>query len=208
MLEWIPKKCAVLKLTHEECFSLHYLACNVKWLGLRGHDLPMLPDQSFVPLKSKDLQIAQSLMSSRIIQVNHSEPLNAALTIFILQAWSVIFAHHFSSFANSPVTISRVFDPSRRPKISLRLRSSGSAMGLILKLGHPFLFFFNFFIFFIRGWTSSHMYDSGNQTHVLFLVTLPTSQHHFDFAHHFQSHTYIRLLWCYTLFYMSYAFLD
>jgi hypothetical protein len=169
MLEWIPKKCAVLKLTHEECFSLHCLACNVKWLGLRGHDLPMLPDQSFVPLKSKDLQIAQSLMSSRIIQVNHSEPLNAALTIFILQAWSVIFAHHFSSFANSPVTISRVFDPSRRPKISLRLRSSGSAMGLILKLGHPFLFFF-----YIRGWTSSHMYDSGNQTHVLFLVTLPT----------------------------------
>ncbi|KAI5439997.1 hypothetical protein KIW84_025383 [Lathyrus oleraceus] len=60
-------------------------ACNVKWLGLRGHDLPMLPDQSFVPLKTKDLQIAQSLMSSKILQVNHSETLNAALAILILQ---------------------------------------------------------------------------------------------------------------------------
>ncbi|RDX76903.1 Meiotic recombination protein SPO11-2, partial [Mucuna pruriens] len=48
-------------------------ACNVKWLGLRGHDLPMLPDQSFVPLKPKDLQIAQSLMSSGILQDNYKE---------------------------------------------------------------------------------------------------------------------------------------
>ncbi|XP_014619258.1 meiotic recombination protein SPO11-2 isoform X2 [Glycine soja] len=48
-------------------------ACNVKWLGLRGHDLPLLPNQSFVPLKPKDLQIAQSLMSSGILQDNYKE---------------------------------------------------------------------------------------------------------------------------------------
>ncbi|XP_004511556.1 meiotic recombination protein SPO11-2 isoform X1 [Cicer arietinum] len=48
-------------------------ACNVKWLGLRGHDLPMLPDQSLVPLKTKDLQIAQSLMSSKILQESYKE---------------------------------------------------------------------------------------------------------------------------------------
>ncbi|KAK7406089.1 hypothetical protein VNO78_07706 [Psophocarpus tetragonolobus] len=48
-------------------------ACNVKWLGLRGHDLPLLPDESFVPLKPKDLQIAQSLMSSGILQDSYKE---------------------------------------------------------------------------------------------------------------------------------------
>ncbi|KAK7253061.1 hypothetical protein RIF29_37465 [Crotalaria pallida] len=48
-------------------------ACNVKWLGLRRHDLHMLPDESLVPLKPKDLQIAQSLMSSGILQENYKE---------------------------------------------------------------------------------------------------------------------------------------
>lgn len=61
--------------------AMHYLACNVKWLGLRGHDLPLLPNQSFVPLKPKDLQIAQSLMSSGILQVNYPEHLDLAPTV-------------------------------------------------------------------------------------------------------------------------------
>lgn len=46
-----------------------YLACNVKWLGLRGDDLQLIPQQSLVPLKQRDLQIARSLMSSQILQV-------------------------------------------------------------------------------------------------------------------------------------------
>jgi len=54
---------------------MHCLACNVKWLGLRSNDLPLVPDQSFVPLKPKDLQIARSLMSSGILQVRYPEPL-------------------------------------------------------------------------------------------------------------------------------------
>ncbi|TQD71389.1 hypothetical protein C1H46_043077 [Malus baccata] len=45
------------------------LACNVKWLGLRGEDLELVPEQALVPLKPKDLQIAKSLISSEILQV-------------------------------------------------------------------------------------------------------------------------------------------
>ncbi|XP_057450007.1 meiotic recombination protein SPO11-2 isoform X4 [Lotus japonicus] len=48
-------------------------ACNVKWLGLRRHDVPLLPDESLVPLKPKDLQIAESLMSSGILEENYKE---------------------------------------------------------------------------------------------------------------------------------------
>lgn len=53
-----------------------HLACNVKWLGLRGDDLQLISEQSMVPLKQRDLQIAKSLMSSEILQVNHPAPQN------------------------------------------------------------------------------------------------------------------------------------
>lgn len=46
------------------------LACNVKWLGLRGEDLELIPEQALVPLKPKDLQFAKSFISSEILQVN------------------------------------------------------------------------------------------------------------------------------------------
>ncbi|KAI9108381.1 hypothetical protein K1719_020572 [Acacia pycnantha] len=50
-------------------------ACNVKWLGLRADDLHLLPEESLVPLKPKDLQIAKSLMSSEMLQDSHREEL-------------------------------------------------------------------------------------------------------------------------------------
>uniref|UniRef100_A0A166F9S8 Uncharacterized protein n=1 Tax=Daucus carota subsp. sativus TaxID=79200 RepID=A0A166F9S8_DAUCS len=43
-------------------------ACNVKWLGLRKDDLELIPEQSYIPLKPRDLQIAKSLISSDILQ--------------------------------------------------------------------------------------------------------------------------------------------
>lgn len=54
------------------CFLLCscHLACNVKWLGVRKHDLELVPEQSFIPLKPRDLQIAKSLASSEILPVN------------------------------------------------------------------------------------------------------------------------------------------
>ncbi|KAK1272762.1 Meiotic recombination protein SPO11-2 [Acorus gramineus] len=39
-------------------------ACNVKWLGLRGADLSLIPEDSLAELKPRDLLIAKSLMSS------------------------------------------------------------------------------------------------------------------------------------------------
>ncbi|GFZ01333.1 sporulation 11-2 [Actinidia rufa] len=50
-------------------------ACNVKWLGLRKDDLELIPEQSFIPLKPRDLQIAKSLVSSEILQDNYKEEL-------------------------------------------------------------------------------------------------------------------------------------
>ncbi|KAI3792375.1 hypothetical protein L2E82_06252 [Cichorium intybus] len=50
-------------------------ACNIKWLGLRKDDLELIPQESFIPLKPKDLQIAKSLTSSEILQDNYKEEL-------------------------------------------------------------------------------------------------------------------------------------
>ncbi|ESQ28974.1 hypothetical protein EUTSA_v10023831mg [Eutrema salsugineum] len=51
-------------------------ACNVKWIGLRGDDLNLIPEESLVPLKPKDSQIAKSLLSSKILQENYRDELS------------------------------------------------------------------------------------------------------------------------------------
>jgi hypothetical protein len=62
---------APLSRNDNKCQSGFFLseACNVKWLGLRGDDLQLIPEESLVSLKPRDLQIAKSLMSSETLQV-------------------------------------------------------------------------------------------------------------------------------------------
>ncbi|XP_026444030.1 meiotic recombination protein SPO11-2-like isoform X2 [Papaver somniferum] len=50
-------------------------ACNVKWLGVRGNDLQLIPEESYVALKPRDLQIAKSLMSCDMLQDSYREEL-------------------------------------------------------------------------------------------------------------------------------------
>ncbi|CAJ1927679.1 unnamed protein product [Sphenostylis stenocarpa] len=77
LMDWNPAGLAILCTFKFGSVGMgleaYRYACNVKWLGIRGHDLPLLPDQSFVPLKPKDLQIAQSLISSGILQDNYKD---------------------------------------------------------------------------------------------------------------------------------------
>lgn len=65
LLQIIPQSLSVLIV-----YAL-FLACNVKWIGLRGDDLNLIPEESLVPLKPKDSQIAKSLLSSKILQVTN-----------------------------------------------------------------------------------------------------------------------------------------
>ncbi|KAL1330680.1 hypothetical protein HN51_047939 [Arachis hypogaea] len=77
LVDWNPAGLAILCTFKFGSVTMgleaYRYACNVKWLGLRGNDLEMLPDESLVPLKPKDLQIAQSLMSSGILQGNYRD---------------------------------------------------------------------------------------------------------------------------------------
>ncbi|CAO2842881.1 unnamed protein product [Amaranthus hypochondriacus] len=51
-------------------------ACNVRWLGVRGDDLQLIPAESMVPLKPKDRQIAKSLTSLEILPDEYQEELS------------------------------------------------------------------------------------------------------------------------------------
>ncbi|XP_043698185.1 meiotic recombination protein SPO11-2 isoform X1 [Telopea speciosissima] len=79
LVDWNPAGLAILCTFKFGSIGMgleaYRYACNVKWLGLRGDDLSLIPEQSLVPLKPRDLQIAKSLMSSEVLQENYREEL-------------------------------------------------------------------------------------------------------------------------------------
>ncbi|KAK4844885.1 hypothetical protein QYF36_025647 [Acer negundo] len=79
LVDWNPAGLAILCTFKFGSIGMgleaYRYACNVRWLGVRGDDLQLIPEQSLVPLKPRDLQIAKSLMSSEILQENYREEL-------------------------------------------------------------------------------------------------------------------------------------
>ncbi|KAI5655416.1 hypothetical protein M9H77_32603 [Catharanthus roseus] len=78
LVDWNPAGLAILCSFKYGSIGMgleaYRYACNVKWLGLRMDDISQLvPEESLVPLKSKDLQIAKSLMSSEYLQDDYKE---------------------------------------------------------------------------------------------------------------------------------------
>ncbi|KAJ7944969.1 meiotic recombination protein SPO11-2 [Quillaja saponaria] len=85
LVDWNPSGLAILCTFKFGSIGMgleaYRYACNVKWLGLRGDDLHLLPEQSLVPWKPKDLQIAKTLTSSEILQENYKEELALMIQI-------------------------------------------------------------------------------------------------------------------------------
>ncbi|KAH0909449.1 hypothetical protein HID58_032770 [Brassica napus] len=71
-------------------------ACNVKWIGLRGDDLNLIPEESLVPLKAKDSQIAKSLLSSKILQENYREELSLMIETGKRAEIEALYCHGYS----------------------------------------------------------------------------------------------------------------
>ncbi|CAH8380615.1 unnamed protein product [Eruca vesicaria subsp. sativa] len=80
LVDWNPAGLAILCTFKFGSIGMgleaYRYACNVKWIGLRGDDLSLIPEESLVPLKAKDSQIAKSLLSSKILQENYREELS------------------------------------------------------------------------------------------------------------------------------------
>ncbi|KAG7036015.1 Meiotic recombination protein SPO11-2 [Cucurbita argyrosperma subsp. argyrosperma] len=79
LVDWNPAGLAILCTFKYGSIGMgleaYRYACNVKWLGMRGDDVQLIPQESLVSLKPRDLQIAKSLMSSEILQENYREEL-------------------------------------------------------------------------------------------------------------------------------------
>ncbi|XP_038906472.1 meiotic recombination protein SPO11-2 isoform X1 [Benincasa hispida] len=85
LVDWNPAGLAILCTFKYGSIGMgleaYRYACNVKWLGVRGDDLQLIPQESLVPLKPRDLQIAKSLMSSKILQEKYRQELTLMVEI-------------------------------------------------------------------------------------------------------------------------------
>lgn len=83
LVDWNPAGLAILCTYKYGSITMglesYRYACNVKWLGLRGDDLQLIPQSAFQELKPRDLQIAKSLLSSKFLQDKH----RAELTLMV-----------------------------------------------------------------------------------------------------------------------------
>ncbi|PIN07896.1 Catalytic subunit of the meiotic double strand break transesterase [Handroanthus impetiginosus] len=80
LVDWNPAGLAILCTFKFGSIAMgleaYRYACDVKWLGLRKDDIEQLvPEESLIPLKPRDHQIAKSLASSEILPDNYKEEL-------------------------------------------------------------------------------------------------------------------------------------
>ncbi|KAG9452965.1 hypothetical protein H6P81_005869 [Aristolochia fimbriata] len=72
LVDWNPSGLAILCTykygSTRMGLEAYRYACSVKWLGLQGDDLELVHQNSFIPLKQRDLQIAKSLQSYEVLQ--------------------------------------------------------------------------------------------------------------------------------------------
>ncbi|KAL6549923.1 hypothetical protein OROMI_020411 [Orobanche minor] len=84
IVDWNPAGLAILCTFKYGSVTMgleaYRYACNIKWLGLRKDDIEQfVPEESLIPLKPRDHQIAKSLASSEILQDNYKEELAAMI---------------------------------------------------------------------------------------------------------------------------------
>ncbi|KAL3844545.1 hypothetical protein ACJIZ3_001948 [Penstemon smallii] len=78
LVDWNPAGLAILCTFKFGSIAMgleaYRYACNVKWLGLRKDDIEeLVPEESLIPLKPRDHQIAKSLTSSEILPDKYKE---------------------------------------------------------------------------------------------------------------------------------------
>ncbi|XP_073106138.1 meiotic recombination protein SPO11-2 isoform X1 [Elaeis guineensis] len=99
LVDWNPAGLAILCTYKFGSITMglesYRYACNVKWLGLRGDDLQLVPQHSLVQLKPRDLQIARSLMSSKLLQETYAAELTIMVEIGHKVEIEALYCHGF-----------------------------------------------------------------------------------------------------------------
>ncbi|WVZ94999.1 hypothetical protein U9M48_040814 [Paspalum notatum var. saurae] len=99
LVDWNPAGLAILCTYKYGSISMglesYRYACNVKWLGLRGDDLPLIPESAFQELKPRDSQIAKSLLSSKFLQDRHRAELTLMVDMGRRAEIEALYSHGF-----------------------------------------------------------------------------------------------------------------
>ncbi|KAL8543576.1 hypothetical protein ACS0TY_004224 [Phlomoides rotata] len=104
LVDWNPAGLAILCTFKFGSITMgleaYRYACNVKWLGLRKDDIEQLtPEESLVPLKPRDYQIAESLGSSDILQDDYKEELAIMIQSGYRAEIEALFFHGYDFLA-------------------------------------------------------------------------------------------------------------
>ncbi|KAF7096039.1 hypothetical protein CFC21_098050 [Triticum aestivum] len=99
LVDWNPAGLSILCTYKYGSISMglesYRYACNVKWLGLRGDDLQLIPQSAFQELKPRDLQIAKSLLSSKFLQDTHRAELTRMVETGTRAEIEALYCHGF-----------------------------------------------------------------------------------------------------------------
>ncbi|PUZ50185.1 hypothetical protein GQ55_6G039200 [Panicum hallii var. hallii] len=99
LVDWNPAGLAIVCTYKYGSISMglesYRYACNVKWLGLRGDDLQLIPESAFQELKPRDLQIAKSLLSSKFLQESHRSELTLMVETGKRAEIEALYSHGF-----------------------------------------------------------------------------------------------------------------
>lgn len=99
LVDWNPAGLSILCTYKYGSISMglesYRYACNVKWLGLRGDDLQLIPQSSFQELKPRDLQVAKSLLSSKFLQDTHRAELTRMVETGTRAEIEALYCHGF-----------------------------------------------------------------------------------------------------------------
>ncbi|KAK8964190.1 Meiotic recombination protein SPO11-2 [Platanthera guangdongensis] len=100
LVDWNPAGLAILSTYKFGSITMglesYAYACNVKWLGIRKDDLEMIPQQAFIELKPRDLQIAKSLRSSKMLQEDYAAELTAMVEAGYRVEIEALYFHGFN----------------------------------------------------------------------------------------------------------------
>ncbi|XP_072964701.1 meiotic recombination protein SPO11-2 isoform X1 [Typha angustifolia] len=99
LVDWNPAGLAIICTYKYGSISMglesYRYACNVKWLGLREDDLQLIPQSSLLELKPRDLQIAKSLLSSKLLQEVYRAELTSMIEMGHRAEIEALYCHGF-----------------------------------------------------------------------------------------------------------------
>ncbi|XP_078173148.1 sporulation 11-2 [Carex rostrata] len=99
LVDWNPAGLAIICTYKFGSISMglesYRYACNVKWLGLRGDDLHLIPENAFIEMKPRDHQISKSLLSSNFLPEAYKMELEKMVEVGRRAEIEALYCHGF-----------------------------------------------------------------------------------------------------------------